>query len=60
MNQTDEIVAEVRAARDEYASRFNYDLEEMFKDLKAREREHPGILASLEPARPKSTAGNRE
>ncbi len=29
----DEIVEEVRAVREAYAARFNYDLAEMFKDL---------------------------
>ena len=33
----DEIVEEVRAAREAYAARFNYDLAEMFNDLKAKE-----------------------
>jgi hypothetical protein len=60
MNQIDEIVAEVRAARDAYAARFNYDVKEMFKDLKARERENPGRLSSLEPVQPESDANLRE
>jgi hypothetical protein len=30
MNLSDEIVDEVRAAREAYAARFNYDLAEMF------------------------------
>ena len=33
----DPIVAEVRAARDQHAARFGYDLKEIFRDLKARQ-----------------------
>lgn len=33
----DEIVEEVRKARDEYAAQFNYDLDAIFKDLKQQE-----------------------
>lgn len=34
MKWTDEIVDEVRKARDAYAAQFDYDLERMFVDLK--------------------------
>ncbi len=34
---TDPIVAEVRATRDKHASRFGYDLTEIFRDIKARQ-----------------------
>ena len=34
----DPIVAEVRKAREEYAARFNYDLDAIYRDLKRRER----------------------
>ena len=51
MNQRDEIVDEVRAAREAYAARFNYDLAEMFKDLKAKER-YTRNITSLQPAQP--------
>jgi hypothetical protein len=50
MNRKDEIVEEVRAAREAYAAQFNYDLEEVFKDLKAKERVHRRNIASLQPA----------
>lgn len=33
----DDVVEEVRAARDAYARRFNYDLDAIFKDLRERE-----------------------
>ena len=35
----DPIVDEVRRIRDEYAARFNYDLDLMFLDIKKREKE---------------------
>jgi hypothetical protein len=35
----DPIVDEVRRVRDEHARRFGYDLEAIFRDLKAREKE---------------------
>ena len=36
----DPIVAEVRAVRDAYAKKFNYDLEAMFNDLLKKQEEH--------------------
>lgn len=38
MTWTDPIVDEVRRFRDEYAARFNYDLQAIFRDLKEQER----------------------
>ncbi len=52
MNLKDEIVDEVRAAREAYAARFNYDLAEMCKDLKAKERAHGRKIAPLQPVEP--------
>jgi hypothetical protein len=52
MNLKDEIVEEVRAARESYAARFNYDLKEMYKDLKAKEQAHRGKMAPLQPVQP--------
>ena len=37
-NVNDPIVDEVRRIRDEYAARFNYDIDAMFQDLKEKER----------------------
>ena len=34
----DPIVDEVRRIRDEYAARFNYDIDAMFRDIKEKER----------------------
>lgn len=50
----DPIVDEVRRLRDEYASRFNYDLEAIFRDLKEQERQSGrvfvnGIALPLKP-----------
>ena len=35
---TDPIVAEVRAVRDKHAARFNYNIKEIFSDLKKRQQ----------------------
>ncbi len=35
--QTDPIIAEVRAIRQAYAARFDYDVEAMFRDIRARQ-----------------------
>ena len=35
--QPDPIITEVWAIRDEYAARFNYDVGEMFRDIRARQ-----------------------
>ena len=35
--QTDPIIAEVRAARDNHASQFDYDVDAIFKDIQARQ-----------------------
>ena len=36
--QIDPIIAELRAARDEHAARFNHDVKAIFRDLQARQR----------------------
>lgn len=36
----DPIVKEVREVREAYLRKFNYDLEAIFRDLKAKEKEH--------------------
>jgi hypothetical protein len=55
MNSKDEIVEEVRAAREAYAPRFDYDLAEMFNDLKAKERAGNRNIAALQPWNPSRT-----
>ncbi len=56
MNRKDEIVEEVRAAREAYAARFNYDLAEMYKDLKANEQAPKRNIAELQPAESEPSA----
>ena len=36
--QIDPIIAEVRAVRDQHAARFDYDLEAIFRDIRARQK----------------------
>ena len=35
--ERDPIIAELRAIRQEYAARFNYDVDAMFRDIRARQ-----------------------
>jgi hypothetical protein len=50
----DPIVAEVRKARDEYARRFNYDLDAICKDLQNQQLQPGRKLVAFPPRRPKS------
>jgi hypothetical protein len=52
MKWKDEIVEEVRKAKETYASCFDYDLGRMFEDLKKREAEDSAPRANLEPLTP--------
>ncbi|MEX2216970.1 MAG: hypothetical protein WD768_22855 [Phycisphaeraceae bacterium] len=45
----DSIVEEVRRIRDDYAKRFNYDIEAMFKDLHEREAVSGRDVVSFPP-----------
>jgi len=45
----DPIVEEVRKARDEYAAKFDYDLERIFQDIKEREMRSEHRFVSLPP-----------
>lgn len=49
----DPIVVEVRNARDEYARRFNYDLDAICKDLQQKQSQSGKTLVALPPKRPK-------
>ncbi len=49
----DLIVAEVRKARDEYARRFDYDLDAICKDLQQRQAQSGRKVVSFPPKRPK-------
>ena len=53
MKWPDEIVEEVRAAREAYATQFDYDLVRMFEDLKKKEEQNPAPLANLRPVEPR-------
>ena len=55
--QTDPIIAEVRAIRDEYAARFGYDVSAIFRDIKSMQNasgrvfiRHPARKAVAKPA----------
>ena len=47
----DPIVEEVRAIRDAYAKRFDYDLNAIYRDLKEQELKSGWKLVSLQPKR---------
>ena len=49
---TDEIVEETRKGREEYAAKFNYDLEAIVRDLKKQEEQSPDKLVSLPSNQP--------
>lgn len=50
----DTIVDETRKAREEYAAKFNYDLEAIYRDLKEREDQSEREVVSLLPREPVS------
>jgi hypothetical protein len=53
MKWNDEIVEEVRTAREAYVAQFDYDLELMFEDLKRKEEQNPALRANLKPLKPR-------
>ena len=55
----DPIVAEVRKARDEYARRFNYDLDAICRDLQQKQTQSGRKLVSFPPKRPKPVIASR-
>jgi hypothetical protein len=52
MSWNDEIVEEVRKARDTYAAQFEYDLKRIFEDLEKREHGDPAPRATIKPLKP--------
>jgi hypothetical protein len=50
---TDEILDEVRSAREAYAARFDFDLARMLEDLKQKEQQNPNPKANLKPLKPR-------
>ena len=55
----DPIVAETRALRDEYARQFNNDIDDIFKDLIAKQAAHPERVVAFPPRKPKRLKGVR-
>ncbi len=55
----DPIVAEVRKARDEYARRFDYDLDAICKDLQQKQAQPGRKVVSFPPKRPKPATSGR-
>ena len=49
MKCKDEIVEEVRTARETYAAQFDYDLKRMLEDLRKKEEQDPAPRANLRP-----------
>ncbi len=54
----DDILLEVRKAREAYAKEFGYDLQAIHRDLKAQEQASGRRIVSLPPRRPKPTMAN--
>jgi hypothetical protein len=52
--EPDPIIAELRAIRREYAARFNYDVDAMFRDIRARQEASGREYVRLPPRRPVS------
>ena len=54
----DEIIAEVRAIRDELASEFGYDVDRLFEEMKRREAasDRPKVAPSPKRLSPAATA----
>jgi hypothetical protein len=53
----DPIVAEVRRIREQYAARFDYDLEAIFRDLKEQEEKSGRTFVTYSPRRPEPGEG---
>ena len=52
--QTDPIIAELRAIREAYAARFDYNVEAMFRDIRARQEASGRDYVRLPARRPTS------
>jgi hypothetical protein len=55
----DPIVEEVRKVRDAYAKRFNYDLDAIYRDLKAKERQSGRVVVPC-PSQQEATVSPEE
>lgn len=49
----DPIVEEIHRFREEYAKRFNYDIDAMFADIQAKQAKNPKLVDRTEFARAK-------
>jgi len=49
----DPILEELHRVREEYAARFNYDLQAMYRDLKAREERGEFVVVRRSPRPPR-------
>ncbi len=47
----DSLVDEIRAVREAYAARFNYDIDAIYRDIKEQERKSGRTYVSLTPKR---------
>jgi hypothetical protein len=54
--QTDPIIYELRAVRDEHAARCGYDAEEIFRDIRAKQQASGREYVRLPPRRAVSAA----
>ncbi|TWU28113.1 hypothetical protein Pla144_14000 [Bythopirellula polymerisocia] len=57
MTNDDPIIQEVRKARDDYAKKFNYDLDAICKDLQEKQQRPGKQVVSFPPNRPAKTSG---
>ena len=57
--QTDPIITEVRAIRQAYAAQFDYDVEAIFKDIRARQEASGRNYVRLTAHRPVSSVEDR-
>jgi hypothetical protein len=55
----DEVLEEVRKAREAYAKQFGYDLQAIHRDLKQLERASGRRIVSLPPRRPKRVTSTK-
>lgn len=58
--KTDPIIAELRAIREAYAARFDYDVAAMFRDIQARQKASGREYVSLPPRRTFAASTNPE
>ena len=56
----DPILEELHRVRDEYASRFNYDLKAMYRDLKKREGRGEFVVVHRSPRPPRAKAAAKK